>query len=296
MIKQGGTVTLLKDGEAWRLAPQGYPVDRDKVKGVIEAIEKLALTAMVSESKSYERYDLSDERKVTVKAWAGDTLRLEMEIGKAAPSFQHTFVRLAGDPRVYHARDNLRGRFDQGVDQLRDKVVLSFEKNDIREVALAKEAKKVVLFRKDVPVEVKREQDPAKETPQQPKPETAWETQDGRKVEQEKVDRLLSSLAALRCERYLEDKKKEDMREAAFSVRVVGTQDHTLTIFPKADKDGKGYPAVSTQNDYVFFLPDWQADKIMTGLEDLAMPQAKKEEGKAPATKGLPKAPAAKKQ
>jgi hypothetical protein len=34
----------------------------------------------------------------------------------------------------------------------------------------------------------------------------------------------------------------------------------------------------------------------MTGLEDLAMPQAKKEEGKAPATKGLPKAPAAKKQ
>lgn len=286
IVKRENAVTLAREGDTWQAKPQGYPADGDKVKGMLETLEKLALTAMVSESKSYDRYDLGEDRKITVKAWAGDTVRIEFDIGKAAPSFQHTFVRIAGDPRVYHARDNFRGKFDQTLDNLRDKNVLKFEKSDIQEVELTKDGEKIVLLRKDVPVEVKPEEDAGKETPPSPpKPETVWETQGGRQAQQEKLDRLLTSLANLRCESYLEEKKKEDMLAPTNTIRVTGAQEHRLSIFAKTEKDDKGYPAVSSQNDYVFLLPAWQAERIMLGPADLIKTEARKEDSKAPGNK-----------
>ena len=38
---------------------------------MLDVIEELTLTALVSESKNYVRYDLSHDEKITVKAWKG---------------------------------------------------------------------------------------------------------------------------------------------------------------------------------------------------------------------------------
>ena len=131
-----GTTVLNRADEDWRIGPQKYPASKNKVQQMIDTIEDLKLTALISEAKDYIRYDLSDDKKISVKAWIGDSLSREFEVGKAASSFQHTFVKLAGDPKVYHARDNFRNKFDQDVNDLRDKSVLSFTVSDIQEVKL----------------------------------------------------------------------------------------------------------------------------------------------------------------
>ena len=145
ITKQDTAIVLKKTNNTWEIVPQGYSADANQVSSMLDVIEKLILTALVSESKNYERYELDEENKLVVRAWAGDTLRREFEIGKAAATFRHTFVRLSDDYRVYHARGNFRNKFDLGVDNLRDKTVLAFNAGEIQQMRFSKGEQSIVF-------------------------------------------------------------------------------------------------------------------------------------------------------
>ncbi len=264
-ISRAGTSIVLnkKDGK-WYIAPQGYPADAGKVMEMLDTIGDLAVTAMVSESRDYSRYDLDDDKKITVKAWTGNTLKREFEVGKTAMSYRHTFVKLADDGRVYHARGNFRDKFDQTVDSIRDKTVLSFDQDDIRAIHISRGGEAA---------EFTRTQASAKagtgSAPPSAKAETAWRTADGKEADKTKLDRLLVTLSNLRCERYIDDRKKEDFTSPVWSIKLKGAQEYTLSIFAKTGKDDKSYPAVSSGSDYPFMLPDWEADNWMKGPQEM---------------------------
>lgn len=263
------SIVLNKQGGSWHIAPQAYSADTDKVKNMLDVIEKLTLTALVSESKNYDRYNLNDNEKIVVKAWKEDTLRREFEVGKAATSYRHTFVKLAGDDRVYHARGNFRDKFDQTVDNLRDKIVLSFDQTEIREIRIAKGEQLMVFGRKQVPVEVTAGKEAEVRSPPSPKAETVWQTAEGKKGDESKLSRLLTTLSNLRCEKYIDDRKKEDFTNPIYALQLKGLQEYTLSIFAKTDKSDKNYPAVSSANDYPFLLSDRQADDIMSNPDEM---------------------------
>jgi hypothetical protein len=267
--RKGSTITLIKKDTTWRIAPQGYPGDAGKVKGMLDAIEKLALTALVSESRNYTRYDLGGDQKLMVKAWAGDILKREFTIGKVAPSYRHTFVQVSGDYRVYHASGNFRGVFDQTVDNIRDKVVLKFDKAEITEIRVSKGEESKIFGRKQVPVEIKLDQEAEASSPPATRTETLWETAEGQKADEAKLDRLLTILSNLRCEKYLDDRKREDFTEPIYTVQLSGIQEYSLSIFGRLDKDTKAYPAISSVNDYPFLLQEQQANDIMKDPEEL---------------------------
>ena len=78
IAKLNTSIILSKKDKRWYITPQGYPADNDKVKDMLAIIGELTLTDLVSESKNYNRYDLSSDKKITVSAWAeGDRLRRE---------------------------------------------------------------------------------------------------------------------------------------------------------------------------------------------------------------------------
>lgn len=272
-----GATMLNRADEDWRIGAQKYPAAKNKVQQMIDTIEDLTLTALISESKDYTRYDLSDEKKVSVKAWTGDSLAREFEVGKAASSFQHTFVKLAGDPKVYHARDNFRNKFDQSVNDLRDKSVLSFSANDIQAVSLVKGSESLMFGRKEAPLDKKSDSETADKNQPAKKTEMVWQTADGRTADQTKLDRLLSSLAQLSCEEYIDDRKKEDFSDPIFTIQAKGTQEYSLSIFAKLKEDSDNYPAISSQNEYVFLLEGWKADNLMPKLDEI-LEKAEKEE------------------
>ncbi len=263
------SIVLNKQGGSWHIAPQAYSADTDKVKNMLDVIEKLTLTALVSESKNYDRYNLNDNEKIVVKAWKEDILRREFEVGKAATSYRHTFVKLAGDDRVYHARGNFRDKFDQTVDNLRDKTVLSFDQTEIQEIRIAKGEQLMVFGRKQVPVEVTAGKEAEVRSPPSPKAQPAWQTAEGKKGDESKLSRLLTTLSNLRCEKYIDDRKKEDLTNPIYALQLKGSQEYTLSIFAKRDKSDKNYPAVSSANDYPFLLSDRQADDIMSNPDEM---------------------------
>ncbi|MCX5881821.1 MAG: DUF4340 domain-containing protein [Deltaproteobacteria bacterium] len=274
IARQEGTVVLEKMDTQWRIQPQDFPADSGKVTAMLDDLEKLSLTALVSESKSYSRYDLEADKAIRVKAWAGDGLKRDIHIGKPAPTFQHTFVRIGDGPEVYHARQNLKNAFDQTVDKLRDKTVLAFNLEEIKEIAITKEGKQTVVRKSEMALPPAASSPaPAEGTPPADataKPaEIQWLTDQGKPADLSKMNRLLSTLSHLSCESYLDGKSISDLSNPISSFVIKGNKDYTLTLYAKSEKDAAGYPASSSETGSVFTLSDRQAEPLIANPEAL---------------------------
>ena len=260
ILKPDTSILLEKVHDEWHLGPAGYLANPDRVENMLNTIKGLSLTALVSESGNYSRYGLDDDSKIGVKAWAGGKLSREFEIGKVASSFRHTFVKLPGDKRVYHARGNFRNQFDQTVDALREKTVLSFDSTAIREIRITKGKDTTALVLTEI----------AEEKPDnQAGVERVWLTADGRRGDEGQLKELLRILSSVQCETFIDGQKKEDFADPIYTIHCIGTEDHTLSVFAKKEKEAKSYPAVSTDSDYPFLLPAWQVDSLMKKAEEI---------------------------
>jgi len=263
------TITLNKIDDKWYISPEKYLADTAKVKNMLETIENLNLTVLVSESKNFERYDLNKEKKINIKAWSNDTLSREFEVGKVATSYRHTFIKIAGDDRVYHARDNFRGKFDKTIDDLRDKSVLSFDQIEIQEIRITKDGESMVLSRKQVPVEIKTDQKSDTQSSSPPKEETVWNSADGKEIDSSVMRRIIAALSNLQCEKYIDDSKKSDLPDPIYTLELKGVKKYTLSIFTQNEKDDQNYPAKSSENDYPFLLSKHRVEKIIKPIDEI---------------------------
>lgn len=270
-----GRIDLSKTDDGWTIGERKYPADRAKISRMLDAIAELSLTAMISESKDYARYDLTDANKIAVKAWAGATPERDFDIGKVGPSYQHTFVKLAGDEKVYQARNNFRTTFETGVEDLRDKSVLSFAAGDIQEIRLTSGKHAMTLVRQEVPPAGERGEMEKSDTGTQaqasspPKADTVWRTTDDRPADAAKVDELLAAASQLACEKYISDRLTADFKDPIYTLELEGQKGHRLSIFARSDEADTSYPAVSSDSPYAFFLAEWKANQLMPAFEEL---------------------------
>ena len=270
ITRAGQSVVLVRQGERWVIDPPGVAAAPKSVQEMLEALTGLTLTALVAESKSYSLYELDDENKIHVRAWQDGRLRRELDIGKTAPSYRHTFVRLAGDDRVYHARDNFRFRFTGGPEELRDKTVLSFKRPDITEVRITSDSAEATFTRD-------KGADPGAPAPEEANP---WKSPDGAAVNAARLNTLIASLSDLTCEKFISDRDKESFGRPVFSITLTGRKEHSLSIFAPSGTDSGEHPAVSSASDLPFVLAQDQAKTIMQDPMELLETGGKKEEKK----------------
>ena len=271
-LSKGETpIVIQKKDDRWYIDPQGYLADSSKVKEMLHRIKQFSLAALVSESKNYNRYDLDDQNKIQVKAWQGQALKRDFLIGKTASGSQHTFVRLAGDDRVYQAQENLRGKFEVTVDNLRDKIVLAFDPSEIHKIKVVKGDESITLTRtpetaEDSPSE---EADPQSAEPPAEKVKTTWQAADGNMLDETRLNRLLSTLSKLNCQKYIDDRQKEEFTDPVYAIVLKGTKDYSLSIFDRTGEGDENYPAVSSGNDYPFVLSKWQAEELLKAPNEI---------------------------
>ena len=286
-IKKGATAIVLnKKDDNWYIAPAEYPTDASKVNSMLDAVKAVELTALVSESKNYNRYKLDDGQKINVKAYEADELKLEIDVGKTASSFRHTFVKPSGDYRVYHAQGNLQNTFDVTVDGLRDKVVLSLKRDDIQQINITKGQQSLAFNRTQVPVDVKATDPNKSEEESPPAPKMVWQAASGQPVNESALNQLLNAVANLRCEKFIDGRKKEDLTSPEFTLELKGPQDYQLSIFPKAGESDTTYPGISSGSDYPFELSSSQVDRIMKDpSEFIEKPPAEDSKSEKPESK-----------
>ena len=263
-------IDLNRKDSNWYLAPKEYPADADKIKNMLDNIEKLTLTALVSESKNYNLYDLSGEARINVKAYQGDSLKRDIDVGKTASSFRHTFVKTAGDDRVFHARGNFRNTFDITLDDLRDKSVLTYTPSEIQQIQVTAEKQPFILNRTQLAEKKESPTADKNESTSPPVPKTAWRTPDGRTGDEAAVNRLLNTLSNLRCDTFIEDRAKEDFTTPPLiNIQLKGSQEYSLSIFAKTGEKETQHPAISSASKYVFQLTESQAQDIMKDSSDI---------------------------
>jgi len=267
-----GTVTLSKKDNRWHIAPKSYPADTGTVDDMLDVLEEMSLTALASESESYSRYDLHGEKKIRVRAWVGETLGREIEIGKAVPTYQHTFVHLIDDPNIYHASGNFRYKFEKTVERLRDKTALAVEKAQIQTMQVTRGDSTRAFSLGSIPVDITGSGDEGDKDAEPAETKLEWMTADNQKADQTTIDSLLGILTRLKCDAYQDTDEKDDTRTPAYRIEVGGAKSAVLSIFEKPDEDSDQYPAVSSDNDYPFLLSESQGNNIIEKVDKLLEP------------------------
>jgi hypothetical protein len=284
--KTDQTLTLIKKENKWLIEPNGYPTDESKVNDITGTISDLTLATLASKSRNYSRYDLDKEKAILVKAYQKDEVVREFEIGKTTPTNNHTFVKLKEDDRVFHANKSFRRHFDQKSDDLRDKVVMKLDTNEISEIEVEKEGKKYLFTKTAKPGDVETKPEIAKkekgEKEKKEPPTTAdqmqtiWTMKDGKEGNKTELDSLLSQLSDLRCDSYLDSKKKEDFNSPIYSIKVKGQKEYVISIYKKLEESIKEdpsskdkYPVLSSENPYPFLLSTYKAERLMKKPEEL---------------------------
>ncbi len=277
----GQTVILIRKDDKWRISPGDYPADTNKIGRILDTISGLKLTAMVSESKNDLRYDLGPEKRIQVKAWSGENLKRNFQVGKAANTFRHTFVKIAGDDRVFHAENNFHDRFDVTVDGLRDKTVMAFNSKKINTFSITKDGKTTEFKKKEPANQTEKTKPKDKKAATESSPKQAqWITTDNQQADPNKIQSFLSALSDLKCQTFLNDRKKNDLRNPVISITLSGPKTYQLSIYTQEKKEGEDslWPAQSSENGYPFLLADWKAKNIIKNPLDLmpGKPEAEK--------------------
>lgn len=254
--KNGNVLSLQKQGDTWGVTENRFPVDKDKLDTLLTTLEKLDITALVSESRDFLRYDLGPEKKIKVTVKKDSQVLREFEIGKTAPTYKHTFVRLAGDDRVYHAAGNFRSQFDDDIDGFRDKKILSFDSKTIQGIRVEKDglAKELKVARTDS---------------DDPERSAVWTAPDGSTLDTQPVERLVSTLSRLECSGYTGQESKERLDSLAplCTITLMGEKQMTVSLYDKTDT--KSYPALSSETPYLFYLDSRQGEALITRIDTI---------------------------
>ena len=259
--KADQTVVLTRSNDQWQVSPGDHPADQAKVERMLDVLADLDVTALVSETRNYARYELDDEHRIQVAAYRDGDIARKLGIGKAADTMRHTHVVLSDDPNVYHARGSFRNDFDQTVANLRDKTVLAFDSGDVKTFTV--ESGEITLSVKKTeraPLE-QREEDPATAEGEEAAP-TQWQTDDGRVLDDARVDRLLDSLSGLRCRTYLSDRSSDAFGEPAYRIRIEADETAWLDIFAPQEETATEVPATSSLRADPFTLADFDVEPI----------------------------------
>ena len=108
-----------EDGEVWTV--EGEAAREWSARGIVNAISEVKLLGVASKSQSDdERYGLSEESVLVVKAFTGDDVVRTLYVGKLSTTGSQTYVRVDEDKTVYVAQGSLRSTFEVTADDIKE--------------------------------------------------------------------------------------------------------------------------------------------------------------------------------
>ncbi len=266
--KKDEPVKFVKVRDKWIFTDKKYPADSSQVENMLDTFKKLKLTALVSQKNDLKRYELDDAKSIRVKAQKGPETIFEFTMGKTAPTFNHTFVMLENDKNVYHANGSFRSYFEKSINDFRDKKVLEFKEESIKQITIEMDGLSKTLVSKEEKPDMQETNNTQKANENQ---ETllTWSSKDGSAADKEAVSSLLSSAAFLECEKYLEDADKKALKKQKplCTIRFVNDENLVLNLFKKDGREN--YSGLSSMNKYAFELSQFNGNQIISNIETL---------------------------
>lgn len=144
----GDETTIARRDEAWQIVtPVVAAADETEASSIASSLSTLEVQRVVDEQpKDLGAYGLAEPRVEIAFRTAGDKAPRRLLLGDKTPTGGEIYAKLDGRDRVFLVSSYLEGTFDKSTFQLRDKRVLTFdrEKVDAIEVRAGRSGTKIV--------------------------------------------------------------------------------------------------------------------------------------------------------
>ncbi|HVT91715.1 MAG TPA: DUF4340 domain-containing protein [Bryobacteraceae bacterium] len=135
--KGAGDTVLEKAGANWKItAPKPYGADQDAVNSILTSLSPLTSDHLVEEKASnLATFGLNDP-SASLTATTKDGKTHQILLGDDVPTGGSTYAAVPGDPRVFTIATYTKDNFEKGVNDLRDKRLLTFDSDKLTRVDL----------------------------------------------------------------------------------------------------------------------------------------------------------------
>ena len=136
--KSTAPVTLVKgSGDTWRItAPKPLNADQDTLSGLLSTVAALNADRVVEDKAAdLKPYGL-DQPSLTVDITSEGHAPRKLFLGDDTPAGSDVYAMLEGDPKIYTIASYNKTSIDKGLNDLRDKRLLTLEPDKINRVEL----------------------------------------------------------------------------------------------------------------------------------------------------------------
>lgn len=148
--ESGETTTLHKKNGVWEIvAPEPMPADSGEVGQLVSNLESLELNSVADENPANPKDFGLDPPRFTVSFKAeGAAAPMQLQVGKKAPAGSDLYARVEGQPRIIMINGYVESSFNKTPFSLRDKTILTFERDKADSLTIEKTGSPTLAFAK----------------------------------------------------------------------------------------------------------------------------------------------------
>jgi hypothetical protein len=148
--ESGETTTLRKKNGVWEIvAPETMTADSGEIGQLLSNLESLEVNSVVDEKPAEVKDFGLDPPRFTVAFKAeGAAAPMQLQVGKKTPTGGDLYARVEGQPRVFLINGFLEGSFNKTPFSLRDKTILTFDRDKADALTLEKTGSPTLAFAK----------------------------------------------------------------------------------------------------------------------------------------------------
>lgn len=239
----GTEIKVFKEGDAWFVSDKKYPVDESTATSLITDISSLKILETVSSSASdRERYGLDESAAVTASLYKDGKLLRTVEVGKASPTAQQTYITVDGSKDILLSSGAITSSFAQGINDIRSKKVYSVDVTKVTAAEASTPADgSVSLFRNAE--------------------DNTWLGGDS-----SKVSSWVSNISTLSVQSWADDNAVLPQTEAG-SVKLTA-DGKTIEVHVYETDDESKYICTSSETPYPFYLSSYAAERYVKSAAD----------------------------
>ncbi len=273
IVKRSKTVRLYKKDNKWLVNEQAYPADQAKAESLVKQMKELDITDFISKEPFLAKYELDPEKAVRVTVKDKGKEQRDIFIGKASPTYRSAYVKFEKDPRVFLAEGNLSNDFNKDADDLRDKQIYKFGRDEVVYFELQYNGR-LSFEKRTEEIEEKSEAKDGKGLNEKDKQKEkkkvkveSWICREYRNtaIDKNKIDNFVSSFSSINADSYPPLEKKDVFGLVCSIKTKVYGKDIDLKIHKK---DKENYLCTSSESPYVFAVREENVKKFFKGLAD----------------------------
>lgn len=269
-IKGGNfSLSMVKKDGTWLINEQGYPGDIELIDAIERKARDFKILDLVSDKGYYDKYELTDEKGVSVVIKGKGKMLRKILIGKAGTTNNHSYLKVDDRKEIYLASGIMKSDFVRQAGDLRNKVIVNAKKQDIKEFSINYGGKNYTFL-----PDASKTGNAGKENKADSSQKTgsAWICREYEKVrlDDSSVNAILQIFSPLKAAEFPETADIKKTGNALCRVSI-SYADKKIELVIYSNKEKNMNYATSSESKYIFTLGSWQTEKLfIKNITDLA--------------------------